>query len=357
MERKRLYWLDIARGICILCMVITHYYACTSGNSRFVGVTGTWFLVFFFFSAGLCFRAKKSALRFVANLTVKLLVPYIMVTAGMLAYRCNVLGLWQEYEPAERLRMCWASLLYALPSAFEDVPLLHTSTVGIGPIWFLPCLFLAEVLYRVLCRLRYRLPIACVLALVASWSQTQILLPLALQNAFVGCAFVALGDFCRPFVLRYAEWLGEKKWPWSAALTLVGYSMLLVGLTQLQGQGMDLGSNYYNPMSVFSSCVGFWFVISAAVLIQRSAVLDEFLAFCGKNSFLILIFHNIDILGLREWNADADTMFLVSTLLIYPFLAYLWCRVRTAMQGGAHSEAAAEPALQQERVPAHAGAD
>jgi fucose 4-O-acetylase-like acetyltransferase len=290
----------------------------------------------------------------VGNLSVKLLAPYVVVTAAMFAYRCTVLGLWQEYEPAERLRMSFASLLYALPSAFEDVPLLHTDTIGVGPIWFLPCFFLAEVLYRVLCRLRHRLPIACVLALVAAWSQTKILLPVAFQNACIGCAFIALGDFCRPFVLRYAEWLGAKKWPWSAALTLVGYSMLLVGLTQLQGQGMDLGSNYYNPLSVFSSCVGFWFVISAAVLVQRSAVLDEFLAFCGKNSFLILILHNIDILGLREWGADMDTLFLVSTLLIYPFLAYLWRRAQAAMQGGgAHSAAA----MQQEPVPAHAGAE
>jgi fucose 4-O-acetylase-like acetyltransferase len=358
MERKRLYWLDIARGICILCMVITHYYACTIGDSRFIGVTGTWFLVFFFFSAGVCFHPKKSVARFVGDLAAKLLAPYILVTAGMLAYRCTVLGLWQDCESAERLRMSLASLLYALPSAFEDVPLLHTNTIGIGPIWFLPCLFLAEVLYLVLHRLRYRLPIAWALALVAAWSQSKILLPLTFQNACVGCAFIALGDFCRPFVLRYAEWLGEKKWPWSASLTLVGYGMLLIGLTQLQGQGMDLGSNYYNPLSVFSSCVGFWFVISAAVLIQRNAVLDELLAFCGKNSFLILVFHNMDILGLRDWGAEADPMFLVNTLLIYPFLAYLWRRVWAAVRG-THSETAAdaEPALQRERAPAHAGAE
>jgi fucose 4-O-acetylase-like acetyltransferase len=345
MEQKRLYWLDIARGICILCMVTTHYFAWKGGDSVFIGIVGTWFLSFFFFSAGLCFRVKNGFGRFVGGLAAKLLVPYVLVTAGMLAYRCTLQGLWYEFAPAERLRMGCASLVYALPAAFEDVPLLHTSTVGIGPIWFLPCFFLAEVLYRILSRLRFRLPLACALALAAAWSQTKILLPFTLQDAFIGCAFIALGDFCRPFVLRYAEWLGEKKWPWSAALTLASYSMLLVGLIFLPGQRMDLGSNYYSPLSLFSSCMGFWFVISAAVLIQRGAVLDAFLAFCGQSSFLILVFHSMDILGLRNW-AGTDATFLVCTLLLYPFLAHLWLRAKAAAQKphGAHSDAPEETA-------------
>jgi fucose 4-O-acetylase-like acetyltransferase len=279
-----------------------------------------------------------------------LLVPYAAVTVGMLVYRCTRQGLWYAYTPAERLRMGFASVVYALPAAFENVPLLHTSTIGIGPIWFLPCFFFAEVLYRLMARLRFRLPLACALALAATWSQSKFLLPLTLQDAFIGCAFIALGDFCRPFVLRYAEWLSEKKWPWSAALTLASYSMLLVGLTHLPGQGLDLGSNYYNPLSLFSTCMGFWFVISASVLLRHSAVPDEFLAFCGKNSFLILVLHNMDILGLRNW-ANTDANFLVCTLLLYPFLVYLWDRARAAVpkpHGGAHSHAPeeAEPAVE-----------
>jgi fucose 4-O-acetylase-like acetyltransferase len=360
MENKRLYWLDIARGICILCMVTTHYFAWKGGVSVFIGIVGTWFLAFFFFSAGLCFHAKNSFGRFVGGLAVRLLLPYAAVTAGMLVYRCALQGLWYEYAPAERLRMSFASLIYALPAAFENVPLLHTNTIGIGPIWFLPCFFLAEALYRVLWRLRFRLPLACALALAAAWSQTKILLPFTLQNACIGCAFIALGDFCRPFVLRYAEWLGEKKWPWSAVLTLASYSMLLVGLILLPGQRMDLGSNYYDPLSLFSSCMGFWFVISAAVLIQRGAVLDEFLAFCGKNSFLILILHTMDILGLRNWEGT-NTAFLMCTLLLYPFLAYLWRRAQTAVQKprGAHSYApeGAESHTKQSRIPAHIGTE
>jgi fucose 4-O-acetylase-like acetyltransferase len=247
----------------------------------------------------------------------------------MLVYRCTRQGLWYEYTLAQRLRMGLASVVYALPAAFEDVPLLHTNTIGIGPIWFLPCFFLASVLYRLLSRLPFRLPLALVLAGVATWSQSRMVLPFTLQDACIGCAFIALGDACRSFVLRYAEWLGGKRWPWSAALTLLSYCILLVGLVMLPGQGMDLGSNYYNPLSLFSSCVGFWFVISAAVLVQRSAVLDVYLAFCGRNSFLILILHDMDILGLRNW-ASTDATFLAYTLLGYPFLVHLYHRAQAA---------------------------
>jgi fucose 4-O-acetylase-like acetyltransferase len=209
----------------------------------------------------------------------------------------------------------------------------------------------ASVLYQLISRLPFRLPLALVLAGVATWSQSRVVLPFTLQDACIGCAFIALGDFCRPYVLRYAEWLGEKAWPRAAALTLGSYCTLLVGLTLLPGQGIDLGSNYYNPLSLFSSCVGFWFVISAAVLARRTAVADEFLAFCGRNSFAILILHNMDILGIRDW-AGTDATFLVCTLLVYPFLVYLFRRAQAARK-----QPSTQPPASPERQMAGVGAE
>ena len=97
----------------------------------------------------------------------------------------------------------------------------------------------------------------------------------------------------------------------------------------LKNQIVNLGGNRYYLCSLFGTFSGFLFLILLAVLIERTAILDDFLSYCGKESLLIVIFHNIDILIARNWSMR-DNSFLFGTYLLYPFLAYILKRFRSA---------------------------
>ena len=79
--KKRTVWLDIARGICIILMIVCH--ACGYANGRwgvFNGITGTFFLVFFFVSAGITFNPKTGFILYVKKQLKKCLIPYLVIS-------------------------------------------------------------------------------------------------------------------------------------------------------------------------------------------------------------------------------------------------------------------------------------
>lgn len=95
-SRDRELWLDIARGICIICMITVHAFDWSKCNYWFSEITGTWFLVFFFFSSGLCFKEKSSFKTYVLHQLKKLIIPYLGVVCLYLSLRLY----WDLWEGA-----------------------------------------------------------------------------------------------------------------------------------------------------------------------------------------------------------------------------------------------------------------
>lgn len=328
-EKKRYIWLDIARGICILLMVICH--ACGYSDNRwqyFNGITGIFFLVFFFVSAGFCFDDNRKTGEFVKRQFKKCLLPYLIVSFFYLAVmfhrgRIPGDGIIQKGFNG------FASPIWGYSNSFTIGPL---KTIGMGPIWFLVAFFFATVIYKLIGNKKYSAIVIIALALMAAVSQRWISLPFAVQVAFIGCMYIMIGNAFRKkwmFIIEKLQNASVLK----LVMMCIGFTIITVILImslgysgyRLTGKYLDLGSNSYSFFCLPASLTGCYAVVALSVLIEKTGIFDEFLAFCGLESFFILVLHDIDITMVRYWGGK-DLYFMGFTLLAYPFFVYLFRR-------------------------------
>ncbi|MBQ0026489.1 MAG: acyltransferase family protein, partial [Lachnospiraceae bacterium] len=148
---NRYVWLDIARGICILLMVICH--ASASGYGRwpeFNGFTGLFFLVFFFAAAGYCFNEDISGKDYIKKQFKKCIVPYLIVSVVYLGVKFFGNAIPGDTLPRQIINAV-ASLIWGLSNTFTIGPI---QTIGMGPIWFLVVFFMSTVLYKLLYKIK-----------------------------------------------------------------------------------------------------------------------------------------------------------------------------------------------------------
>ena len=222
-----------------------------------------------------------------------------------------------------------ASLVWGLSNRFTIGPV---QTIGMGPMWFMVVFFLSTIMYKLLGNRRYSGPIIVMLAIVASLSQMWVVLPFTVQDACIGCMFIFIGNISKKKLTFVIDWLHKTsliKLLMIAIVTTVLFSYS-VGICynlgrHFSGRFLDLGSNSYSFSSLPASLLGCVVVVIWSIFIERTQVIDTFFALCGKESFMILILHGIDISMVRNWG-ERDLYFMAFTLLGYPLCVYFYRR-------------------------------
>lgn len=281
-SKKRILWLDIARGICIMCMILSHAFSWCEKTPILNILSGTWFLVFFFFCSGLFFSDKKSFKEYIREQAKRLLLPYFVVVFSYLAYRIYN-ELWIEYSFSQRLYLALVSALNALPADFQYLPFFNAPSIGIGPIWFFVCLFLSTILYKCIYKMRYNLILNILLATLASISQNYITLPFTFQNACIGCMFIALGNHTKNQIFKFVEFLQSMRFIFVVILCFVSFNIHVFFLLKIPNMIVNLGGNVYTMQSIFCSLSGFLFLITLSLVITRSKIFDVFFHLWAKS--------------------------------------------------------------------------
>lgn len=180
----------------MICMILVHMFSWW-GNAypNFNKYTGVFFLVFFFFASGVCFKAVPWK-DYVIKRFKRLLLPYYIYCVIYAAYLWVIRGQFNGMSLPHRLYVIAVSTIECFPTGMTQVDFFHVDTYGVGPIWFVHCIFFANIFYRIICRWKYRLPIAMVAALLAALTQRLWVLPFNLQDAVIGCMFIAMGGLC-----------------------------------------------------------------------------------------------------------------------------------------------------------------
>lgn len=199
--RPRIAWLDIARGIAILCIVVQHYLP-----SQLDGVWAVHALHYtlcgfhvpvFFVISGLTFSPEKSTLCATLRRKAKaLLAPWMVFV--VLGAVCRLLA--GTVTVAE------------LPVQFVYGALAPNAA------WFIPILFFTQMLLALLVKLAQRVwpqraaarSAFLSVCLLAAWllgyaaAQGGWLLPFGLQKTLYSLVFLGLGYFARPLLHRSA---------------------------------------------------------------------------------------------------------------------------------------------------------
>ncbi len=206
--KKRYEQVDIMRGILIILMVMGHVHF----GSVFNQYIHMFHMPAWFFITGWFYHKKReSFLEFIKRKSRKLLLPYFF--CGVVHYPLWILLVRENHES---IRTPITSLLWV--NTDNQLPIANA-------LWFLTCLFFAELLFEGICRVckDSQLSYICIGIAITGCllpALTGIRLPWGIDTAMVGCGLIAIGyRFSMYRETRVVQWLLNMRLPiWGAGL-------------------------------------------------------------------------------------------------------------------------------------------
>jgi len=275
---KRLDWPDVAKGICIISVILGHLGA--NFRNQFVY---TYHLPVFFLLAGY-FMKKKSDEECVREKTKRLLIPYI--------FTCIVICIISLIEIIAgdggmyKLFSWIGAALYGAGDTWT-VPFY---VKGIGAIWFLWALFFAMIIVNHFIDVKYGGIIILCIAFMgwSSFDKTQVWLPLSIQAGMFAALYVYIG-----FIVHEHDFISKG----IGAIPFAG--VVLIWIWSIQNyKGFWLVHNFMgNGWLDFltSLCASYVIIVISKYISEKTEIVKRMLVFYGKNSLAILCFHLIEL--------------------------------------------------------------
>ena len=313
--KKHLQWLDMAKGLAILTVVLGH---CMSDTTGLHDLVYSFHMPLFFMLAGYTMRPKprKTVL---ASSFKRLIVPYMAVCCILLLFAIVPPNSIDPNLDSQRsLPVVAVEALYA--SGQEGALAGHTFQ-AIGAIWFLPCLFwgrliLNEVLLRTqrLAGVKRLAQPAAVLAITALGFVigNEQRLPLDIDTALTAVFFMYAGYLAKCFDISKAP-----DWVW---LALVGIWMLysIAGSNE-----MAVRAYLEHPYSMLTATAGSLVMIKLSMEVEKLghavgsskvaprvsksiALASRAFAWMGVQSLIILCVHRIES-AVFNWQKIMET--------------------------------------------------
>ena len=325
-EKQRTHYIDIARGIAIVLVVIGH------GISEYsLGFTGlekviySFHMPLFFVISGLVFRIKDGETlgTFAKKRAKGLMLPYLLF-AGLifLSHLAEKMVLGADSTFFKTLKT---------PSGILNTVLLTTKSV-FSNLWFLPCMLVAQIILFALlkyCKNKWLAAVLCTApALIIIFLSPKISLPLCLETALVSVAFLYLGTVVKP--------IAESKAVPLLAIFTAGFAaarsiwVLCCDKAEFSYYNVQFGAPLlFIPLAICGSMA----------VIEFSAVAKKFslLELLGRHSLYIFGFHylvqNVLRIGIEKSGlalGDAVTLILTTiiNLAICTVLSVLWGKVK-----------------------------
>lgn len=192
-ENKRIEWLDVAKGICILSVIAGHM-----GVNIVNRVVFSYHLTTFFMLTGYTlkgnFGVEQTRKRFRS-----LMIPYFFTCFGVMAMDClNAIIANHGVSLVEITSIVGRDLLRSFIGS-GSITRFGTVEIGsmIGAVWFLPANFFAVILVQMLLKYvpstRSRYAVAISLAALGSMGASFVWLPFSLQSAMFATPVVMFG--------------------------------------------------------------------------------------------------------------------------------------------------------------------
>ena len=271
-NQKRIGYLDAAKGIAIICIVLGHSYSYHVGNgSILIPYIYSFHVPIFFVISGILYARRSQVHISLLKKVKELILPYLFW--GTAYQFC--LGL---------LAVMGGENLQQQISARVSTVLQLTS----GAMWFLPTMFIATILFQLSCIISskaFRWGI-CILAFVIGVIAPHHSVPAeAVWRGLVGFSFMTVGYYGGSVFTRRAKW-----YVWLVLL------IVDIGLIHLYGTA-NLASRSFGviPLYLAVSLLGSWLCISACNYIESKNVdrLRRVMEQIGKYSIVVLCTHQI----------------------------------------------------------------
>lgn len=288
MSRQRIGWIDIAKGIGIIAMVMGHI----DFGAYVRYFIHAWNMPLFFILSGYLYRDEKKNFRYhIGKKAKSLLVPYFSF-----AFIHFIIWIVKYQPDIETIQQTLSSIFWI--NTNNGLPIANA-------LWFLPCMFFATILFDCIhrmCGSKLIKESICVVIIVCVGifmpSYTYIEFPWALFQAFVAVGFIYIGVLLKKYdVIDKISVLCIRQF---SILTI--FSTIFSGLMIMLHQEVNMRTSSYGCFFMFIINATLFPVLIFAVSerLTRSQkrivnIIIEEIKFVGKNSIVYLCLNQITI--------------------------------------------------------------
>lgn len=308
-DTARIAYIDLLKGACIVLIIAIHCNLFSEERGVPPALTALRVVPFFFFLSGLFFRPYTGFREFLLRKTNTLLVPYLF------------------FQVAFGAGLLLKVLLTHTLGDYSPVAVVRFFTVDNGPLWFVRCLLVINLIYFVLNRWvpgKIQRLAVCFLPAVLIWMLYRggFLLPehlpapwnylilelLRMPQAMMALPLFCIGHLCRKALTRTRNLQIE--------IPLLAVACAVLWLT---AEPMNMHANRYgtNFLLFYLSVLALTLLlVLAGRLVDRVAAID----YLGRNTMIVLGIHFPVILLLERYVHNDLAVLAVTTLAMFPLI-------------------------------------
>ena len=300
--KKRIEWIDFAKGITILLVIIGH--TVPVNNNIIRSTIFSFHMPLFFILSGLTYRYSTSYSEFFKKLKrsfFHLIIPVICLWFLTLIIDLinNVSGFHSFSEFAKFLFIKILVLLYSsgnptIVQGWIDVP-------GIGITWFLVALFVSRGIYDLIQlsikNKLIRLTVVGILCILGIVIERFISLPFSLNIALSVLPFFVVGEYLKNFsfkqnavrklLISFAIW----------ASTFLITELITKSYLELAAHRYPLF-----PLCYITAVAGTIFISEICLIISDKFTISKSISYLGRFSLYMLCIHSMDWLWRNIWD-------------------------------------------------------
>ena len=285
-------WIDSAKGIAILLVIIGHVSGGLQGIWNFQFVYGIHLVVFFILS-GYTLKKRQVTADLVNKKFSRLMIPYFYTCAAIMA--ADVFNSWYLNQDASIMtitRIIGRDLLRSF-FASGSIQTFGTIDLGtrIGAIWFLPALFFAVLIVQYLLSKiedRRLLGVSCGLISLSGYILARFIwLPFSIQSGMFASFFVWMG-----YEIKRHELLSKVTWKHYVIAQIILLLGIYFDLCDVSFVSAYMGDIFLSIPVGLSGCLLIY-------LISKIPRVDLVFAYIGKISLSVLCVHlfSLETLG------------------------------------------------------------
>lgn len=308
-KKKRIVWIDAAKGVAIILMIVGHL---LPFKSTFYRIIYSFHMPLFFILSGYTHKkiATKSELAAKSRRSLKqLIIPYLVLEIPIILYEFFVVkrGSIHDILLSSANRLFWASA----------VPVYGHFEVGVR--WFLISMFMARTIIGIL-DLIYskddKQIISYAIGVIGLWlALSEKYLPLGIDTALVAVGFIGIGITAKKYHHQLRKYV-----------SLLYPISLCVWVYAIQcGDYLDVGGRQYcngiiSVVVAIFACYAFCTIIYA---LCRLRLFNEISSRCGQESLAILCAHQLGFMLPFSYNTGIMLTSIALRVVVELCLAFV----------------------------------
>lgn len=310
---ERLVYIDVAKALGIIAVMISHGCGFPGNMGYFFTAS---FMQMFFFLSGYTYKSGRTVIENIKHRFKVIGVPYILYNIMLLFLSFVAYRVLHKEVSGNFWLIAVSGIIYSSSHLYYPdsiTPNISFFNIQNAALWYLTCFLVASTVFyliidKITNRKKYLLSMAILIFITIGLKNIPIRLPWSIDTAFAGTAFMLLGYLTRKMDL----FKKLDKWYYIGGIIILYFLFCTIN----PGIGMSLRK--YGPYGVWSVLIfmaigylGSLLYIFGAKLICRLPGIGLGLSYIGKNTLVLLGFHNFIFL---VWDKCAERLGLFQNI-------------------------------------------